>query len=233
MAAVLSAGPGAALSHRSGAALRGIGTEHWEFTEITAPRELRNRPGLRFYASELPIDEVTTYDGIPVTTVPRTLLDLASVDRRTLERALHEAEIKNHYDRLSLPDLIARYPHRRGVATARAVLQSKEPIAFTRSEFEEEMRAFLLHFDLPLPRFNVWLKIGGRWIEVDCLWEEQRVILECDGRATHDTNDRFESDRARDRQLSAAGWRPIRITWRQLHDDPEEIAADLRALLGA
>jgi very-short-patch-repair endonuclease len=233
MARVLSAGPGAVLSHRSAGALSKIASENAMFTEVTARRHLRDRRGLRFYASDLPPDEITTRFGIPTTTVPRTLLDLAAVDRRIFERALHEAEVQNHYDRLSLPDLIARYPHRRGIATVRSVLRRSEPIPFTRGEFEEAMLAFVHNFDLPVPRFNAWILLNGRWIEVDCLWEAQRVILECDDRKSHDTTKRFESDRLRDRKLRVAGWDPIRITWRQLHDEPEEIAADLRELLGA
>jgi very-short-patch-repair endonuclease len=67
---------------------------------------------------------------------------------------------------------------------------------------------------------------------VDCAWPEARLIVELDGRTTHDTADAFEADRARDRRLEAAGWRVIRITWRQLRDTTAEVEADLRRLLG-
>ncbi len=67
---------------------------------------------------------------------------------------------------------------------------------------------------------------------MDCAWPAQRLIVELDGRATHDVADAFEADRARDRRLEAAGWRVIRITWRQLHETPHELEADLRKLLG-
>ena len=69
-------------------------------------------------------------------------------------------------------------------------------------------------------------------MEVDCAWPEQRFVVELDGRAVHDTRDAFEADRVRDRRLEAAGWRVIRVTWRQLHDTPGELETDLRRLLG-
>jgi very-short-patch-repair endonuclease len=69
-------------------------------------------------------------------------------------------------------------------------------------------------------------------MECDCVWRPQRLIVELDGRATHDTAAAFERDRARDRLLQAAGWRVVRITWRQLHHDEDRIFADLRELLG-
>jgi very-short-patch-repair endonuclease len=69
-------------------------------------------------------------------------------------------------------------------------------------------------------------------MEVDCVWPTRGLIAELDGRAIHDATDAFENDRARDRRLEAAGWHVIRVTWRQLHDEPVEVEADLRRLLG-
>lgn len=76
------------------------------------------------------------------------------------------------------------------------------------------------------------LRLGSRWIEADCVWREQRLIVELDGHASHATAAPYERDRARDRALVAAGWRVARITWRQLHREPGALEADLRALLG-
>ena len=73
--------------------------------------------------------------------------------------------------------------------------------------------------------------VAGIWIECDFVWRETRLIVEFDGRATHGTPAAFESDRARDRKLQAMGWRTVRITWRQLEEEPEAVAYDLRALL--
>jgi very-short-patch-repair endonuclease len=79
------------------------------------------------------------------------------------------------------------------------------------------------------PEINVWLPDAG--VEVDCLWRARRLIAELDSRKHHATTAAFERDRARDRTLQAAGWRVIRITWRQLHDHPEAVVSDLRELL--
>ncbi len=81
----------------------------------------------------------------------------------------------------------------------------------------------------PFPSRQTNTLIEG--FEVDCAWRGERLIVELDGRATHDTRHAFEADRIRDRTLSAQGWRVIRITWRQLHDQPADVEADLRKLL--
>ena len=75
------------------------------------------------------------------------------------------------------------------------------------------------------------IEVNGVWIEADCVWREQRLIVELDGHTNHATRSAFESDRARDRALIAAGWRVMSVTWRQLHDEPEALAHDLRASL--
>ena len=84
---------------------------------------------------------------------------------------------------------------------------------------------------MPLPRRNADLALDGRFYEIDCLWSEQRLIVELDGRATHGTARAFERDRERDRLLQVDGWRVVRITWRQLRDDAPAVVADLRRLL--
>jgi hypothetical protein len=84
---------------------------------------------------------------------------------------------------------------------------------------------------LPRPEVNAHLFVGGRWLECDCLWRAKRLAVELDGRAVHATARAFERDRARDRAMHAGGWRVVRITWRQLEEEPERIAADLRKML--
>jgi very-short-patch-repair endonuclease len=75
------------------------------------------------------------------------------------------------------------------------------------------------------------LELAGGWVEADCVWRTQRLVVELDGYASHGTSSAFERDRARDRMLQAAGWRVLRITWRHLHDEPETVASQLRTLL--
>jgi very-short-patch-repair endonuclease/predicted transcriptional regulator of viral defense system len=229
MAAVLACGDGAAMSHRDGAATHGMRQCNRRVFEVTVPRKQRARPGIQLHCALLPADEVTTVRGIPVTTVPRTLLDLAAVcPRREVEKAMKEAEVARLWDRLSLPRLTARYPHHRGAATIRAILESLA--AGDEITKEEIVSLFLRLIDganIPRPALNQW--VGKH--ECDCVWPRQRVMVELDGYAVHGTRSNFETDRERDRFLHARGWLVIRVTWRQLRDDPEGVVRDLRAVL--
>jgi very-short-patch-repair endonuclease len=227
MAAVLAYGPHAVLSHRAAAALWGMrgGTR----VEVTVPSGLQGRDGIQVYRAKLPADERTTHRGIPTTTVPRTLLDLSAVvTKRHLRGALREAEHLRLSDPLSLHDLIARYPRRPGLKAIKALLaEASVGARIIRSELEERFQDFLVRAGLPLPQTNVVIE----GYEVDCVWPEQRLIVELDGHASHSPTHAFELDRARDRRLEAAGWRVIRITWRQLEQESELVEADLRRLL--
>lgn len=234
MAAVLSAGPEAVLSHSSAAALWGIGTPHFAGIDVTVMRALRARSSLRFHRTCLADDEHTIEANIPVTTVSRTLFDLAGVlSFRRLERSLNQAEVLRFSDGVSLAELVRRYPGRRGVAVLRQVLATSLGDTLTRSELEDRFLALVERFGLPRPEINAALWLGNRWIEADCLWRASQVVAELDGHASHGTRSAFERDRARDRRAQAAGWRVIRVTWRQLRDEPEAIVRDLRALLNS
>lgn len=103
----------------------------------------------------------------------------------------------------------------------------------TRNDLEERFVALIEAHSLPKPRLNADIAIRGRFFEVDCLWLDERLVVELDGRAVHGTNKAFEHDRERDRILLAEGWRVTRVTWRQLRDDASGVAADLRRLLAA
>lgn len=234
MAAVLSSGPGAVLSHHSAAALwnirdPGSGSIHVTVSERSTSSRLICR-----HLSVLPDDEMTVHDGVPVTTVPRTVLDLAatfSVDR--VESAIRQVEYLRLYDRLSLPDLIERYPGRRGVRRLRVALERVEGAlpGHTRSPLEERFVQFLRRHRLPLPRLNDWIVVGARRFQVDCHWPRARQVVELDSWEAHGTRTAFREDRARDRILRTAGYAVTRISSAQLDDEPEAIAADLRTLL--
>jgi very-short-patch-repair endonuclease len=228
MAGVLACGSGAVLSGLGGAALWGIrgGTK----VEVTVPRGRKPRPGVQIHWANLPADEVTVHEGIPVTTVSRTLLDLSAVVQPAeLRSAFRQAEQRGLWDPVWIGELIERYPRRPGLPLLRAVVgEVQRGLPRVRSEFEERFQSFLLDAGLSVPHTNV--RIEG--MEVDCAWQEERLIVELDGRAVHDTQHAFEEDRARDRKLGAAGWRVVRVTWRQLTESPAELEADLRRLLG-
>ena len=232
MAAVLAAGPDAVLSHRSAASLWGVRRSGSVPIEVTVPSR-RSRPGIRAHESRLRPDEITTEGGIPVTTITRTLLDLATcLDRHALARAVERAEAMRMTDSLSLFDLLERYPRRRGSPALRAIVAAGQVgTRATRSDLEDRFLAFLDAQGLPGPTVNTGVRVQGRWFECDCVWHAARLIVELDGRETHMTTAAFERDRARDRALAAAGWRVVRVTWRQLVQQAPLLASELRTLM--
>jgi very-short-patch-repair endonuclease len=234
MAAVLASGPGAVLSHWSAAALWMIRPNSRSRVDVTVLHRSRSSRAICRHVSQVPPDERTIMDEIPVTSVPRTTFDLAATeDVDTVVSMLREAEYRNLWDRLSLWDLLERYPGKRGSRKVRAALErlKEEPSGRKRSKFEERFSPFLRRHRLPLPRYNDWVLAGGRRYQVDCLWPGTNQIVELDGWAAHKSRSAFRDDRARDRRLKVAGYSVTHITWNQLDDEPEAIAADLRALL--
>lgn len=235
MAAVLFCGSGAVLSHRSAAELWGIRASRGSRIHVTSPSKSRSHGSIRRHYSVLPDDEMAEHDGIPVTSVPRTIFDLAAGEPpHVIEAALRQSEYLQLHDRLSLPHLLERYPGRRGAKAIRQCLaRRREAPGHARGPLEEPFLPFLDRHRLPRPRLNAWIEVGGRRFQVDCLWVGQRLVAELDGFASHRLRSTFESDRSRDRAMQAAGYRTVRITWRQLEDEPGAIAADLRLLLAA
>jgi hypothetical protein len=234
MAAVLAGGADAVLSDRHAAGLHALLRADYGPTSVTVPRKLSNRPGLRFHHRCLPPAEITAIDGIPVTTVARTIFDLAGAEpRRTVERAMHEAEVQRTFDLRELERILNRSPRARGVRIIRTILADRSFGALnTKEELEAAFIAFVRAESLPLPETSAWLRIADRWIEADCAWRDEKVIVELDSWQIHGTRRKFESDRERDRALHVAGWRPVRVTWRHLHGGRAALADDLRDLLG-
>ena len=171
--------------------------------------------------------DVTIHFGIPVTTVARTLLDLAGVlDDKALARAVNEAQLKCHLRLDELAALLARSP---GRATGRLRTFVDRDDAPTRSAFEDAFLAFVDRFGLPRPEVNQ--DVAG--YEVDALWPEHKLIVELDSRAYHDSGQPFERDRDKDADLLAAGYPVVRVTWRRLAHAPALEARRLSVLLAA
>src|SRR3954468_15660660 len=230
MAAVLAAGDDAALSHESAAEFWRLRWTARERHVVTVPRHVRI-PGIDTHIGRLPEDEIAVVRGIRVTSVPRTILDLAAAAReQEVARMINEAEVKRLWDELSLWDLLARYPRRAGTKTVRRVLADR-PTGVPKNVFEDAFLAFVGRYGLPRPEVNVWLTVGEHMYEVDWLWRRERVAVELDGRGAHGTAQAFEHDRLKQRRLTVAGWQPIRVTWRQLHREGPELARDLDALI--
>lgn len=235
MAAVLASDPEAVLSHHSAAALWSLRSYSERAVEITVPRKSTPAKGIKRHYKALPADERTVKEGIPVTSVPRTIFDLAATESQdVVENLLREMEFRELRDRLSLWDLVERYPGRRGVRKVRAALErlQEEPEGCKRSKLEERFAPFLRRYRLPLPRFNDWIILGPKRFCVDCHWPRTGQIVELDGWQGHKTRTAFREDRARDRALKVGGYSVTRLTWSQLDDEPEAVAADLRVLLG-
>jgi very-short-patch-repair endonuclease len=235
MAAVLTCGPEAVLSHRAAAALWDLRSPGEGAVDVTLPRKSRSCRNVRRHFAVIPPDERMIENGIPVTSAPRTVLDLAATESLdVVENLLREMEFRELRDRLSLPGLIERYPGKRGVRKVRAALERlrEEPSGRRRSKLEERFAPFLRRHRLPLPRFNDWIILGAKRYQVDCHWPGTGQIVELDGWEGHRTRTAFREDRARDRALRVAGYSVTRLTWNQLDDEPEAVSADLRALLG-
>ncbi len=228
MAAVLSCGPDAAVSHYAAGALLGLLKERGPRIDVTVPGSggRRRRGALIIHRGALPDADVTTVDGISVTSPARTVLDLAGfLPRRRLERVIDEAE----YLRLDLSGLGPRRG-RTGSAMLKSVLAEHQPgTTRTRSELEERMLSLLRGFGLPIPDMNV--QIEG--YEADFVWRERRLIVETDGWRAHGTRHAFERDRRRDTDLVAAGWRVLRVSYKRLEREPAWVARRLAAALAA
>jgi very-short-patch-repair endonuclease len=224
MAAVLAAGPGAALSHASAAAL-------WQIRPTSATRidvSVRSaagrgkRPGLRIHrAARLRDDEITVQQGITVTTVARTLFDLASsMPGRVLERALDEAEIRELYDFASLDALVRAHAGERGAAALARALRHDAGTTATKSELEELLLSICDRHGIERPAVNA--DVAG--LEVDFLFAKRRLVVEADSWAFHRTRRAFERDRERDAILARADYRTLRFTHRQLTREPAMVA---------
>ncbi len=213
MAAVLAAGPGAALSHRDAAALHGLlpAGDHRRVEVATSRRAASSETIHVRRATALGPLDVTTRLGIPVTTVARTLVDLAS-GSAGLAKAFEEAERRGLLDGPAVEQALARTRTRPGPGH-RAVKRELQASAdarmqLTRSVLEERFLALLDANELPRPLTNHWLD----GFEVDAFWPRQRLVVELDGWEHHSAPRPFQRDRSRTNRLQALGYRVLRLT---------------------
>jgi predicted transcriptional regulator of viral defense system len=215
LAAVLACGPGAVLSHRSAAAHWGLLPTGTTRIDVTAPRTRAGDATIRLHHSRSLIARDTdTHKGIPITSVARTLLDLAAtVKPDQLERALAQAEHLELYDHRAITELLARANGHRGqkALTEATALDPK----LTRSEWEVRLLKLVRAAALPEPLVNLSLAAADHpRLEVDFCWPSHHLIVETDGWESHRTRAAFEADRRRDAALQADGWHVVRFTWR-------------------
>jgi very-short-patch-repair endonuclease len=231
MAAVLACGPGAVVSHRSAASLwELVAPRRRDHIDVTIPGADRGRrPGIRPHrVTALAADEATELEGVPVTSPVRTLLDLAALVRpRTLEQALAEARRRELAALEDVATALRRAGRKRGTRALRRLIAGEHIPAFTRSAAEERLLGLIRRGRLPPPETNV--RVAG--MEVDFVWRSHRVVVEVDGFAYHSSRRTFESDRRRDTRLAASGFQVLRVTWRQLMEEPAPLLVKLAQVL--
>jgi very-short-patch-repair endonuclease len=231
LAAVLAV-PGSVLSHRDAAGLHGIRSANHTMTDVTTTSRATDHRGIRVHRTRvLDAADVTKLDGIPTTTLARTLVDLAGiVPRDHLFKALREAESRRTLDVRAIEDALHRTRSRRGKghqALREALAEYRQLGATTtRSTLEDAFLSLLRRHGLPTPQTNIVIE----GMEVDAAWRERRLVVELDGWGSHGTRHAFEHDRERDAALAAAGWRTVRFTHRQVMQRPDHVVEVLRRL---
>lgn len=226
MAAVLACGEDATLSHRSAAALWGIGNERPGMVDISVRRrcELR-RPGLRVRGrSSLWTEDIVLRDGIPVTTVVRTLLDLATeLGARPLERSVNEADKRDLTDPETLRSALDAYVGEPGVKPLRKLLD-KRTFCLSDSDLEILFRPIAMEAGLPLPLTK---EIVNGW-EVDFFFPDLGLVIETDGLRYHRTPSSQTRDARRDRAQVLAGMTPLRFTHHEIRYKSSRVRNELR-----
>ena len=229
-AALLACGPGAVISHRSAAKLWAVRPNNRKPVDVTVPgRSRHRRKGIDIHlVRHLDPRDVTKIDGLPVTTLARTLLDLAEVvPQSQLPRAIAEAEYLGIIDLNAINELLGRSNGRRGQKPLAAALTDAFPKERTRSELEDAFLEFCDQRGIPRPKVNTY--IDGR--EVDMAWPDYDLIVELDGYQSHRTRRAFESDRRRDAAHLLAEVSTIRVTDAWLTREPDDLDRTLKRLL--
>lgn len=236
IAACLSWGDRAAASHFGAAPL-------WSLTgfiagpiEVTIPRSRhRSGPGT-VHRTYLPPVDVTVVDAIPVTTVARTLIDLAAVaDPNVLEEALDDALRRGLVSlarlRWRLNELASR--GRPGIGVMRKLLDARDPTqAVPDSVFERRVLRVLRRGGVPAPIPQYQIRDRGRLVAtVDFAFPEVKLAIEADGYRWHSGRIRWDDDRTRRNQLTLLGWRVIHVTWTDLVRRPENVIEQIRLAL--
>ena len=231
-AALLAAGDGAFLSHRTAAALQRLRNLNLRRIDVTVVgAAVRPRQGIRIHrTTKTPVrGEVTELNGLRVSTVPRLLVELAATETQAeLGHLIDEAVRRRAFDHPNLRAAIERHSTRHGIGRLSAAYAAYVPRPDRKSGLERAFDRLLAGYhEIPEPLRNVYVDI---W-ELDCYWPEQKVALELDGRPYHLTVTDIERDRRKDAYLLTHGIRPLRITDARFEADPLGSLDDLKTLL--
>jgi hypothetical protein len=228
LAAVLSCGDGALLSHRSAAWLWGLTKRFTLPIEVTAASPRRTREAIRVHSAEAIVPEDRAeLEGIPVTAIPRTLLDFAAVDPHYLGFALDNGHRLGLIDLPAVDALIARSRGFRGVARLRTAMEIHRGPAFTRSGLERRFLELVRRSGLPTPSSNSFVE----GYELDAYWPAERFAVELDTYDYHGSPRAFEQDRIRQENLKLAGIEIVRVTGNRLDREPRRVMHRLEQLL--
>ncbi|MGH2973843.1 MAG: DUF559 domain-containing protein [Solirubrobacterales bacterium] len=226
MAAVLSCGPTALVSHGSAAALWGIQAWSGRIDVVVPYQVARNRPGISVHRRLELKPGHRQVDGIPVTDPITTLVDLAtSALHARLERAIREADRLDLIDPETLRDALDSHSRQPGVGRLRSLLDS-EAFSLTDSQLERRFLRLVRGVGLPLPKTQAWLN-GFR---VDFYWPDLGLVVETDGLRYHRTASQQKKDLVRDQAHTAAGLTALRFTAAQVRFEPEQTIATLTAV---
>jgi very-short-patch-repair endonuclease len=228
LAAVLSCGPGAVLSHGSAAALWQLRPWIGGEVEISVPvNGPRRRPGIALRRrSVLTAGNVTRHHGIPVTTPVCTLIDIATrLDRRRLEAAINEADKRDLVGPEELRAALEGLGRRPGL---RALRDTLDATTFTLTDSELERRFLPIARSARLPSPETGRRVNG--FKVDFYWPDLGLIVETDGLRYHRTPAQQARDRLRDQAHAAAGLTPLRFTRAQVRFEPGHVRATLAAV---
>ncbi|HEY2055098.1 MAG TPA: type IV toxin-antitoxin system AbiEi family antitoxin domain-containing protein [Solirubrobacterales bacterium] len=241
-AAVLACGPGAVISHRSAAWLLGLREVNPVTVDVICRGQAgRKVDGIRVHNVPYPApSEVRRVAGIPCTTVARTIVDLAGTHGiAKLRETVEMAATRKKLDIVAIEAVLANGPRRRGAPALRTVIDEWRPVAETakyatvRSLFEAKLLPLIAAARLPIPQVNARVRTADRVLEVDLLWPEQKLVVEADSRRHHAIEVAFERDHKRTRELIAAGYGVIRVSWREAEREPQAVFAVLRTELEA
>lgn len=228
MAAVLACAPAIA-SHLSAGWLWGVLRWRPETQHLTVPTTRHRKRQFVVHTADLAEVDIDLVDGIPVTSLPRTYLDLATVLKpKPLERTLDRAEELRLFDLGPIEELLSRAGNHPGAAKLRTALAIYRPQAvFTRSGLEREFLELVRAAGLPAPAMN--LNVAG--LELDAYWEAERFAVELDTYETHGSHAAFETDRRREDDLLLLGVEAIRVTGPRLEQEPKATIARVAAHL--
>lgn len=229
-AALVSMGNRALLSHQTAAYLDKLLPHPAQPVHVTVVgRAVAARPQLHIHhATTLARRDTRTRDGLRLTTIHRTILDLAAkMGLDELEQLVAEAVRRRRTNERALRDQLQRNPGRPGTRSLRAVLDGPGGPAFTRSKAERLLRRLLRDAQLPQPQSCAM--VGP--FEVDLLWADERLVVEFDSARFHSDRLAFETDRRRDSYLQSRGYAVVRITWRRLTREPHAVVALIARML--